>query len=191
MGKLCDLMDRQLRIRGYSDATRTAYLHAMRGFVRHCMRPPDELTLEDVNQYRLHLARERKVAWSTFHVRVCALRDGRGFREPHTPVFMKNEARIEALFFLDAIALLVQGVLERELRAAMARDGIESLLLYPEERACRRPTAEQVLRLFAHVARHVVERPDGAPETFEPELTDLQARVLQLLAVPLTCYDRS
>jgi len=107
------------------------------------------------------------------------------------PVFLKNEARIEALFFLYAVALLVQGLLEREIRTAMTREGVESLPIYPEERRCRRPTAEQVMRLFAHVARHAVERADGTRETFEPELTDLQTQVLQLLGVPQDRYDRS
>jgi transposase len=107
------------------------------------------------------------------------------------PVFLKNEGRIEALFFLYAVALLVQGLLEREIRAAMKREGVESLPLYPEERRCRRPTAEQVMRLFAHVARHAVERVDGTRETFEPELTDLQNQILRLLGVPTERYDRS
>jgi transposase len=104
------------------------------------------------------------------------------------PVFLKNEARIEALFFLHALALLVQGLLERELRTAMKREGVASLPLYPEERRCASPTAEQVLRLFAHVARHVVLRGDGATERFDPELSELQIRVLNLLGVPLDRY---
>jgi hypothetical protein len=65
---------------------------------------------------------------------------------------------------------------------------VESLTLYPEERTCRRPPTDQVLRLFSHVARHVVERPDGAVETFEPELTEIQLQVLRLLAVPPSAY---
>jgi transposase len=107
------------------------------------------------------------------------------------PVFLKNEGRIEALFFLYALALLVHGLLERELRSGMEREGVASLPLYPEERRCRRPTAEQVMRIFAHVARHTVVRADGARETFEPDLTDLQGHVLRLLGVPKDQYDRS
>ena len=42
------------------------------------------------------------------------------------PVFLKNEGRIEALFTLYAIALLVQALIERELRQAMAREGVEA-----------------------------------------------------------------
>jgi hypothetical protein len=65
------------------------------------------------------------------------------------PVFLKNEDRVEAFFFLYFIALLVQALIERELRNAMAERGIEELPLYPEERKCRRPTTEQVFRLFS------------------------------------------
>ena len=52
------------------------------------------------------------------------------------PVFLKDEGRIEALFTLYAIALLVQALIERELRQAMAREGIEELPIYPEQRQC-------------------------------------------------------
>ena len=74
MGKFQDLMDRELRIRGLAENTRTSYLAKMRCFVRHFMRPPDELTAEDVKQYQLYLAKDRRVAWSTFNVHVCAIR---------------------------------------------------------------------------------------------------------------------
>src|SRR6516162_3037545 len=43
------------------------------------------------------------------------------------PVFLKNEGRIEALFTLYFLGLLVQALIERELRLAMKRDNIEHL----------------------------------------------------------------
>ena len=58
------------------------------------------------------------------------------------PVFLKDEGRIEALFTLYAIALLVQALIERELRQAMARQGIDELPIYPEQRQCEHPTTE-------------------------------------------------
>jgi transposase len=51
-----------------------------------------------------------------------------------TPVWLKNVSRVEGLLFLYFVALIVQALLERELRRAMARKGIKSLPLYPEER---------------------------------------------------------
>ena len=74
MGKFQDLMDRELRIRGLAENTRKSYLEKMRCYVRHFMRPPDQLTAEDVKQYQLFLTRDRQVTWSTFNVHVCAIR---------------------------------------------------------------------------------------------------------------------
>jgi transposase len=104
------------------------------------------------------------------------------------PVFLKNEARIEALFTLYFLALLVQALIERQLRLAMRREGIEELPLYPESRACRRPTTEQILRLFTLAERHTLLA-DGLPlQVFEPELSPLQVQVLKLLGVRVADY---
>ena len=106
------------------------------------------------------------------------------------PVFLKNEARIEALFTLYFLALLVQALIERELRLAMKREHIDQLPLYPESRACKRPTTEHILRLFSLAERHTLFA-DGQPiKVFEPELTPLQLDVLRLLDVPATRYRR-
>lgn len=104
------------------------------------------------------------------------------------PVFLKNEGRIEAFFLLYFLALLVQALIERELRQAMAREHIPALPLYPEERACRRPTTEQVLRLFAHAERHHLSRRGRPLQVFDPPLSPLQAQVLQLLGLPRSAY---
>jgi len=73
------------------------------------------------------------------------------------PVLLKNEGRIEALFFVYFLALLVQALIERELRRAMQHEGIDELPLYPEERTTQRPTAEQILRLFSLTQRHILQ----------------------------------
>ena len=69
MGKFHDLMDREI-----TEGTRKCYLEKMRCFVRHFMRPPDQLTAEDVKQYQLFLTKDRAVSWSTFNGHVCAIR---------------------------------------------------------------------------------------------------------------------
>jgi len=107
------------------------------------------------------------------------------------PALLKNEGRIEALFFLYFIALLIQALIERELRSAMEREKIEDLPLYPEERANHRPTAEQILRLYSLIERHQLCEEDGREvQLFEPELTDLQKQILSLLSVPEMVYCR-
>ena len=105
-----------------------------------------------------------------------------------TPVLLKNEGRIEALFFVYFLALLVQALIERELRRAMKREHIEALPLYPEERTTHRPTAEQVFRLFSLTQRHVLEYDHQPLRTFEPELTELQRQLLKLLSVSRDAY---
>jgi transposase len=104
------------------------------------------------------------------------------------PILLKNEGRIEALFFVYFLALLVQALIERELRQAMQHEGIQELPLYPEERKTQRPTAEQILRLFSLTQRHKLQQEGNTIRTFNPELTDLQRQVLALLKVPISTY---
>ncbi len=100
------------------------------------------------------------------------------------PVFLKNEGRVEALFTLYFLALLVQALIERQIRVGMTAAGLTQLPIYPEERQSKRPTAEQILRLFSHMERSVLMDGDQVVQVFHPELTALQRQVLQLLGVP-------
>jgi site-specific recombinase XerD len=74
MGRFRDRFKRDLQIRGYADNTVDQYVHCVRNLVKHYMRPPDELTVDDINNFQLHLTKERKVAWSTFNIYVFAMR---------------------------------------------------------------------------------------------------------------------
>jgi hypothetical protein len=78
----------------------------------------------------------------------------------------------------------VESLLERELRRAMGRAGVESLPFYPEVRACRRPTARRVIDLFEDVQRHELRTGRGTAAVFTTELTRLQRQVLRLLGMP-------
>jgi len=100
------------------------------------------------------------------------------------PVLLKNEGRIEALFTLYFLALLVQALIERELRLAMKREGIEELPLYPEQRQCAHPTTEQILRLYSLTEQHKLTQNGHTVQVFEVQLTDLQRQLLGLLGVP-------
>ena len=104
------------------------------------------------------------------------------------PVYLHNEGRIEALFTLYFLALLVQALIERELRQAMARNQLEQLPLYPEQRKCKRPTTEQTLRLFSLTERHTLVQGGHLVKVFQPEFTDLQRQVLDLLGVPISAF---
>ncbi len=104
------------------------------------------------------------------------------------PVFLKNPGRIEALFTLYFLALLVQALIERELRLAMKREKIMDLPIYPEQRLCKRPTTEQILRLFSLAERHTLSRDDKTVQSFPPQLTDIQLQTLDLLGVPVKAF---
>jgi len=107
------------------------------------------------------------------------------------PVTLKSPARIEALFACQFIALLACCLIERELRAAMTREQITQLPLYPEDRACTAPTAARVFDHLAPLQRHHLIRDGHAVQTFQPQLTPLQAQLLQLLGIPTSAYTSS
>lgn len=69
-----DRMDADMEIRGLAVNTRKCYLRAMRKFVQHFRRPPDQLTPEDIRQYQLHLTRDRKVSWAIFNQAAAAIK---------------------------------------------------------------------------------------------------------------------
>jgi transposase len=72
--------------------------------------------------------------------------------EDAAPVFLKNIGRIEALLFLDYVALTVHALIEREMRREMSSNGVQELPLYPERRRCQAPTADRILEVFDGLA---------------------------------------
>lgn len=104
------------------------------------------------------------------------------------PVYLKAVHRIQALLAVYFFALLVEALLERELRQAMQAKEIEALPLYPEGRACRWPTARRVIDLFESVQRHTLTHHRRSPEVMVTELTRLQRRLLKLLALSAEDY---
>jgi transposase len=106
------------------------------------------------------------------------------------PVYLKDVGRIQALLTVYFFVLLLQTLLERELRRAMAQQGLESLPLYPEGRPCSRPTTYRVLEIFELVQRHILTKTDSDdPETFVTELTPLQRQIIELLGMSPRDYD--
>ncbi len=105
------------------------------------------------------------------------------------PVYLQNVGRIVGLLAIYFFALMVQSLLERELRQAMASQGVDSLPLYPEGRACVRPTTRQLLDFFEPVSRHTLMKGDNVfEESFSTELSPLHRTLLKLLRVPATDY---
>jgi transposase len=98
------------------------------------------------------------------------------------PMWLKSVSRIQALLCVYFFVLLVQTLLERELRRAMAALDLECLPLYPEGRDCHAPTTRRVLDVFESVQRHQLSS-DGESDVFVTELTPLQREVVKLLGL--------
>ena len=94
------------------------------------------------------------------------------------PVFLHNDDRIHALIAVIGISLLIFGLIEAELRAALGPD-VPLPGILPEGRAAR-PTARAVLATF-----------DGLHLTYTPagivldQLSPVQRQILALLNIPL------
>ena len=104
------------------------------------------------------------------------------------PVYLQSVTRIVGLLAVYFLALMVQSLLERELRGAMESANVESLPLYPEGRPCVRPTARLVLDLFQPLTLHKLLRPGASPHFFHSELTPLHRQILKLLRIPTAAY---
>ena len=74
MGAIKEKMKRDMEIRGLSKRTKESYLGCVKQFVKYFMKSPDQLSLEDIHTYQLHLIRDRKVAENTFNQYVSALK---------------------------------------------------------------------------------------------------------------------
>ena len=120
------------------------------------------------------------------------------------PVFLKTPERVVGLFTIYFLALLVQALMERDLRRAVARCAERSepsqrrwegsVEVYPEGRRTRRPTVRHALDLLEHIRRYEIRQPgqadDHEPLELHDQLTPSQERLLTLFGVAPTTYGR-
>jgi transposase len=92
------------------------------------------------------------------------------------PVYLKQVTRIQGMLCVYFFALMVQTLLERELRKASAHSGYEAIPMYPEHRACQAPTTRRVLDIFENIQRNTLSG-EGANQTFVTQLTPLQRQI--------------
>jgi len=74
MTPLRQRMIEELQLRNYSPKTVSAYVAAVAQFAGHFRRSPDQLSVEEIRVWQLHLRDVRKVSWSGFNIAMCALR---------------------------------------------------------------------------------------------------------------------
>ena len=66
MGQLRDRMEADLKLAGYSPATRKVYLLYARLFTKYHMRSPAEMGEQEIRRYLLHLVEEKKISRETY-----------------------------------------------------------------------------------------------------------------------------
>ncbi len=104
------------------------------------------------------------------------------------PIYLKSVTRIQGLLAVYFLTLIVQTLLEQELRQAQEEANIKSLHLYSEDRAYRCPTARKVIALFDGIQRHELKQPGQETEVMVTELSPLQKQIFGLLGIPANSY---
>lgn len=104
------------------------------------------------------------------------------------PVYLKEVARIEALLCVYFFVLVVQALIEREIRKQMVSKKIDSLPLYPEGRKCRAPSTRRIIDLFENIQRHELVQKGMKPKILITELTPMQIDILKLLGMTTRYY---
>src|SRR5436309_6990563 len=74
MSPLRQRMIEDMQLRGYSATTQEAYARAVRQLSDHVHHGPDKVTEEELRQYFLYLANEKKSARSTTTIALCGIK---------------------------------------------------------------------------------------------------------------------
>jgi hypothetical protein len=85
--------------------------------------------------------------------------------------------------FVFFIALLIQALLERELRKELAARRLPPLKLYPEDRDAPHPTTSQLFKTFDRLSTYAISQAGMPCETYHDELSETHQQVLSLLNI--------
>lgn len=107
-----------------------------------------------------------------------------------TPALLKKVTRIEGLLFVYFLGMLIQALIEREVRNGMKATGVDCLPIYYEERNCEAPTADRLLEAFDRLEVNRLWRGDEMVKRFKIELNDTERLLLKLTGVPTEAYTR-
>jgi len=101
------------------------------------------------------------------------------------PLFLKTPQRIAALVFLIMVGALVAGLIERQVRRALAELQQPITGLMPEGRDTLHPTVARLFKVFADYSLVQVKDAQGrVVETRFARLNPVQAHILKLIGLP-------
>jgi transposase len=104
------------------------------------------------------------------------------------PLLFKNIERVEAMMFLFFIALMIQAVIEREVRMNMKKNEIDKLPLYPEHRLSYHPTTAKIFDRFCDVSKYFLYDGKKLIQEFADSLNQIQLTILKLLNISENQY---
>ena len=107
------------------------------------------------------------------------------------PLLFKKIERIEANMFGFFIALVVQALIEREVRIKMKEQKIEKIRVYPEQREASHPTTSKILDRFDNICTYKIIENSKVVETFKDSLNEDQKLILSLLNIEEDEYWKS
>ena len=99
------------------------------------------------------------------------------------PLLFKKIERVEANMFVFFIALLIQALLERELRQRLTQREAPPLKLYPEDRDAPHPTTSQLLKTFDRLSSYTITEEGRLCEQYHDDLNQTHRAVLSLLDI--------
>ncbi len=99
------------------------------------------------------------------------------------PTLFKKIERVEAMMLLFFLALILQAVIEREVRNQMNASKIKALSIYPEHRLAYHPTTAKIFDRFHDISTYQIRTNDRVVEEYRDELTELQKEILTLLGM--------
>ena|SRR6056297_618918 len=116
-------MIEDMTVRNLSPATQRSYVNAVSKFSRFFGRSPDELSLEDVRTFQIHLA-SKGVAWSSLNQTVAALRFFYGVtlgmaEVPERIAYAREPRRLPVVLSADEVVRFLEAVPSLKARAAL------------------------------------------------------------------------
>ncbi|MGD9202560.1 MAG: IS1634 family transposase [Chitinispirillia bacterium] len=104
------------------------------------------------------------------------------------PLLFKKIDRVEANMFAFFIGLLIQTLLEREVRLNMKNNEIEKMYIYPEQRECKNPTTAIIFDRFSNVSRYEIFKGNRLAEEYRDELSKTQKDILRMIEMNEDTY---
>jgi transposase len=104
------------------------------------------------------------------------------------PLLFKKLERVEANLFLFFIALMIQALIEREVRFKMKNCGLPFLQVYPERRDAAHPTTSKIFDIFSEVSTYKISNGITVLEEYADELNHVQKTILNFLSISEETY---